>query len=443
MRRVAVLWLIVAEHVDGAAATLAALLLVSIGKFRFLSIMFMSHTPMLLLGLCSVWAYLQWRKERRGRALWAFAIGIFSGWAAITRPVDAIAYAAAVGAAMLCDLVSARNKKEFFRASIWVIGGALPFLSLQVVDNYGITGQFFKTPYRQYLDENSPETAYGVGNGKLPVPQTTLEQKLVYDREFNQPEVSAEAGHHLSRWLNWKLPIIARGTTPTPLLMIFWPLGFLAARKRRWVLLAMFVGFVLLYFPFPFMLGHYPVVASPGIILGIVLGTYAIGANGGKWSGRLYPSCILVIAGSAIFSMAATLAPPGDDPQLFGTVDFANNQLPLQVKIPAVVLVRFRDYNSSHQEIVYNSDTIWPDESPIIKAQDLGPQRDGEIIRYYASRQPQRNFYLLDRGLPDLKALPLGTAAELAAKLPGLPTALAVQKQIPPDEAWKTKLRND
>jgi hypothetical protein len=439
---VGVLWLVVAEQMDAFAATLAALLLVSIGKFRFLSIMFMSHTPMLLLGLCGVWAYLQWRRDRR--VIWALMIGAFSGWAAITRPVDAICYAAAVGLAMICDLVAAGNNRAITRSAICVIVGALPFLTLQVVDNYGITGHLFKTPYREYLDENSPETAYGGGDVTIAGPRTKLLQKLVYDRQFNQPDVLAESGgHRMSRWLNWKLPIIARGTTPTPLLLVLWPMGLAMAGKRRWVLPAMFAGFVVLYFPFPFMLGHYPVVASPGIIVGIALGIDAISESGWKWRERISSSAIFWVAASAIYAMAVSLPPPGDDPQLAGTVSYANNELPKEVKIPAVVLVRFREYNSPHQEIVYNTDTIWPDDAPIIKAQDLGPGRDGEIIRYYARIQPARNFYLVDRGLAELKAIPLGTARELAAKLPTLPTPLAEPIQVPPQEAWKTKLRND
>jgi hypothetical protein len=438
---VGVLWLVVAELVDGFAATLAALLLVSIGKFRFLSIMFMSHTPMLLLGLCGVWAYLQWRKQQSG--LWALAIGVFSGWAAITRPVDAIAYAVTIGLAMICDWVAAGKNRRIARTAICVIAGATPFLALQMVDNYGITGHLFQTPYREYLDENSPETAYGVGNAALPAPQTKLLQKLLYDRQFNQPEVLEESRHRLSRWLNWKLPIIARGTTATPLLLVFWPLGLAMTGKRRWMLPAMFAAFVVLYFPFPFMLGHYPVVASPGIIVGIVLGIYAISQSHLRWRMRISSSVTLLITTSAIYAMAASLAPPGDDPQLSGTVSYAHNELPSEVKTPAVVLVRFREYNSPHQEIVYNTDTIWPDDAPIVKAQDLGPERDGEIIRYYTRVQPERNFYLVDRGLGELKAIPLGTARELAAKLPMLPPPLAEQTQVPPEQAWKTKLRND
>ena len=62
----------------------------------------MSHTVMILLGLLMVWAYLHWR--RSARYAWAVAIGVIAGWAAITRPVDAMCWAATVGLAILLDL---------------------------------------------------------------------------------------------------------------------------------------------------------------------------------------------------------------------------------------------------------------------------------------------------------------------------------------------------
>ena len=70
--------------------------------FRTVSFLVMSHVSMLLLGLLVVWAWLRWRGERRWG--WALAIGVFSGWAAITRPVDALAYAIPVGLAMAANL---------------------------------------------------------------------------------------------------------------------------------------------------------------------------------------------------------------------------------------------------------------------------------------------------------------------------------------------------
>ena len=86
---------------------------------------------------------------------------------------------------------------------------------------------------------------------------------------------------------------------------------------------------------------------------------------------------------------------------------------------PAVILFRYHPElsqdgdNSCKVEPVYNTDVAWPDDAPIIHAHDLG-SRNIEIIRYYAEHQPDRAFYLFDRGNPADPLHRLGTASELA-----------------------------
>src|SRR4029434_6598264 len=95
----AMLYRVTAGLIDCGADMLAALICVSLEWFRYLSLMVMSHSVMLLLGLLILWASLRWRQ---GRSLkWAVVLGAFIGWAAITRPVDAICYTAPVALAML------------------------------------------------------------------------------------------------------------------------------------------------------------------------------------------------------------------------------------------------------------------------------------------------------------------------------------------------------
>ena len=89
-------------------------------------------------------------------------------------------------------------------------------------------------------------------------------------------------------------------------------------------------------------------------------------------------------------------------------------ELLADVHEPAVVLFRFSPNSYVHEEPVYNWDVAWPDDAPIVRAHDLGA-KDGEILAYYAKRQPQRAFYLFDRA--DEKLTRLGTAAEAAKRL--------------------------
>jgi hypothetical protein len=63
---------------------------------------------------------------------------------------------------------------------------------------------------------------------------------------------------------------------------------------------------------------------------------------------------------------------------------------------PAVVLFHFPPEGAAHLEPVYNITTAWPDDAEVIRGHDLG-DRNIEIFRYYAARQPDRAFYRYDR----------------------------------------------
>jgi hypothetical protein len=81
------------------------------------------------------------------------------------------------------------------------------------------------------------------------------------------------------------------------------------------------------------------------------------------------------------------------------------------VSVPAVVLFHFPPDGNPHTEPVYNVDTPWPDDAPVIRAHDLGA-RNIELFRYYAQIQPNRSIYLFDRHDGSIRLL--GTAKELA-----------------------------
>ena len=82
---------------------------------------------------------------------------------------------------------------------------------------------------------------------------------------------------------------------------------------------------------------------------------------------------------------------------------------------PAVVLFKYESgktpINMLHIEPVYNLETANPDDSPVIRAHDLG-QRNAEIYRYYAMQNPPRFFYRYDLSTGDL--VELGDARNLA-----------------------------
>ena len=91
---------------------------------------------------------------------------------------------------------------------------------------------------------------------------------------------------------------------------------------------------------------------------------------------------------------------------------FSYKELPKHVQVPALVLFRFHPGDNTNEEPVYNVDVMNPDDAPIIRAHDLGVQRDQELFDYYAARQPERTVYLFDRAAR--KMVRLGNITELS-----------------------------
>jgi hypothetical protein len=151
----AILYLLITELIDGAAGLVAEVWIISLGQFRTLSTMTMSHLPMLLMGLLMIWVWLRWRKNQR--LGWALLLGICSGFAAIIRPADAVAYVLPIAIAMLAALRSrhapravadgTRSVPATMSTGAWILAGAAPFLVLQTIFNIGVTGHAFQTPY--------------------------------------------------------------------------------------------------------------------------------------------------------------------------------------------------------------------------------------------------------------------------------------------------------
>ena len=99
---VGLIYLIVTDLIDGVAGVLAALMLVSLSLFREVSVMVFGYPAIILLALLMILSWLNWRKQKSLR--WAIAIGIFAGWAAITRPLDAVVIAFPIGLDVLFSL---------------------------------------------------------------------------------------------------------------------------------------------------------------------------------------------------------------------------------------------------------------------------------------------------------------------------------------------------
>ena len=414
---------VVTELVDGVAGLLAALLLLSSRTFRLVSIMLLNHPVMLLAELLSIWAWLRWRgRQQYG---WALALGALLGWAAITRPLDALCLALPLVAGVLWDL---RRRTVVRRlATFGLIGaGMIPLLSIQLIANYGITGHLFESAVARYLAESH------FSLGLAPVdpagaPPANLLQKKVFYEDFLVPFLESHTVETiLPAFYTFRIPTILEVDLPATVLVIMLPVGLLALtdlpRVLVWAILPVFLP---TYAVFPAFLPHYALLVSLPISLSLILGIQAVA---GTWRGqRQFIATVLTLL---VTSFAVTALPGVGANDQYGhwPVMFAvHTLLPRAIQAPAIVLFPFHPGDNPHEEPVYNTDVAWPDDAPIIRVQDLGMARNRELAQYYARTQPDRNVYLFDRR--DYSLLALGKprdflarlTSELASKAPARP----------------------
>ena len=424
---VGLLYAIVTDLVDGLAGLLAVVLMLSLSWFRMLSIMLMGQIPALFLGLLMFWAWLRWREaraggeaavQRRSRQLaWVALIGACAGWMAITRPVDALAYAIPVGIGMLIDLYRRHSAPQLWLATLGLlVAAAAPFLTVQIIFNKGVTGSYMHTPFRQYIDLFQPQTSFGFHDFDPSVqPDTKLAQKHALYELFVVPRAKNHTPQQLpANWAQKYFRFTLDVTTPARPLIILLPIGLLAvAGARQWVLVSTAGLFIGLYALYTFYLEHYIVVIAPAMILLAVLSMRALER---AWPGAR-PRILCIVTGVILFACASML--PQTHPRVTDET-FPSAMLRVLRNLDAdgqklVILVRWvpgetptRNY---HQEPVYNLEAAWPDDNDIIFAHDLAGdvpvrspqwwQRNRRIFEYYAQHQPQRRFIVFDRGLVD------------------------------------------
>ncbi|MEA2710227.1 MAG: hypothetical protein QOF78_2828, partial [Phycisphaerales bacterium] len=417
---VGLLYRVVSELIDGVAGLLAVLLLLSLPAFRFQSLVLMSHGVIMVLGLAIVWAYLHWRRTRALR--WAAVLGALCGWAAITRPFDAIAYVTPVAVAVLLGL-RAMNVRRAAATIALVIAAAAPFVALQLVENVGVTGRLFQTPYQLYAEQDSPRLQVGFSD---PAATTRpLQSQLVQKQEFYDKFLSPEIQRHrvanvLDTLVRTRVPRVAAATLVSALVIILLP-AFVLARAARpaAVVWAMLPIYLLLYMTFPFMLEHYVIVAAPAVIVLALLGVRGIVESfaSPRAQGMAEVFLTVAIAGIAIPPLNPAILDDGFDRSI---MMFAKRDMPRVAPAPSIVLFTYKPGGNFHEEPVYNSDVPWPDDAPIIRAHDLGPERNRQLFEYYAQRQPGRTVFRFDRATGKLYRL--GNVVDLARQPQTQPT---------------------
>jgi hypothetical protein len=394
---VALLYLIMTELIDGWAGLLAVVMVLGTSMFRKLSIMIGGHPPMLALEMLIIWSWLNWRKQHSTG--WSIALGAFAGWAAITRPLDAIVVALPIGIAMLLDL-RAHSVRRAGIAAACVFAAALPFLALQIIFNLGVTGKWYKTPFELYANRDYPGTTLGFHKFDPNLrPASKLPQKQKFHDEWTIPAIQRHRPELVvHNWLHGDLKRALADNMPQRMLMLLLPLGLVGLIDRRrvavWSILPLFV---IAFSFYTFNLPHYAIITLPAVVLTILLGARELETTWAKAQPLLATFLSLFILILSVTETAEVNRLVADEifqaPPLAGIAQ----KLKALPHKPAVVLFRFDPAKSNpHEEPVYNIDSAWPDDAEVIRAHDLGA-RNTEIFRYYAARQPNRAFYLYHR----------------------------------------------
>ena len=424
----ALMYRVIEQLLDGAAGIVAALLLPTIQMFRLMTMEPTSHPAMLMLGLLTTWTWLCWRRSSRGPGMTAVVAAAMS-WGIITRPVDALCYVLPIGVAMLLELRG--HSVRWIRTLGLGALGAAPLLALQCVLDVGVAGSVLKTPVALYAEREWSGFNYLGFSTVQPnaEPASSLPQKRDLYLDMIRPAMAAHHADNLLKpsWLVHRLGIIAEATLPNSLLLIPFMAGVLGIWASRWWLLSnqrwvLFVTLPLFFVGYainPSLLPWYVLTVIPAVLM-MVMASFRLAE-------RLWPRA------AASLSVLSVILPlglaMGTLPELNTKVKdewrtspsfmhWVKNELPGKVQRPALVLFTYKSgVDSPHDEPVYNIDVVNIDDAPIIKAQDLGPARNTEIIQYYAERQPNRRVYLCDRATRTLTDL--GPAGALIATTKG------------------------
>jgi len=393
------------------AGWIAAAATISAYGLREFSTMVMAQAPMALLAMLIIWAWLTWRTKHHWH--WAIALGVCIGWAVITRPVDAVAFALPVMIAMILNWRQITPRRRLATIVV-ILAGIAPFFAIQAILNHGTTGSLFKTPYQLYLQQDMPGSDFGFHAFNADAhPLSSLPQKTQYWEKVRLKEIRNHTLAHLPYDLAVKSFWAAYTTLPAGILVIVLPAILFGWKdRRRWVVLSAAPLFVTIYLFNPFFLAHYSVPLVPVMAFAVALGVNVLE----RGHNAFLTLMILAVCIASLPEFRHDIH-DGSVPAL-PLMRLAHDQLAVAVHTPAVVLFRFHpsdDPAEAVEEPVYNDDVIWPDDAPIIRAHDLGP-RNIEIARYYAAHQPTRHFYLLDRkenlGRTTILLHPLGQADE-------------------------------
>lgn len=413
------LWWVLSRLVDATSALVAvAMLLCNWGYLR-VSTMYLAQIPALLMGLVAFAAMLRWREApTRGSAA---VMGAALGWAAITRPLDAACYGLIVLIGLATSIWQSGDSAVRFaalrRASLVVLCAA-PFLALQSAFNVGMTSSPTTTPFALYNQRDQPALAYGGAADTTRAPQSTVPQKQAFYAFSTMGFVKMYHDPRMRPSILWRIRLNETQAflAPTLLLLPFAALGlFGLVSRERWMLAAIAPLFIASYHWYPIYNAHYITFALPALLLLFamapsVASRLVTASNAAARSATVRRLVLTVLVGISLGALAdRAVATPADAMQRDRQVVETALQ---SVSAPAIVLFTAPvQPESMHTEFVYNDNTAWPDDAPMIRAHDRGADNI-VLYRYYAEREPARQVWRYNRSTRELTRL--GDVRELA-----------------------------
>lgn len=411
------LYSLVAEIFDPIRGLIAVLLLISLDIFANASTLLLSEMPFLFAELLILLAWFAFR--RRPQWHLSLLMGAAGGFAAITRPLDAVCFCLPIGLAILFQLC--RRPVPLLRSASIILAGGLPFLALLLIQNVGVSGHWNQFAETYYNRENFPASPVGFHRVDLQyIPQGMSLPKQQWLRDWVLPSFRNHTPlNALQSWPRGRLSqIILPAAAPNRLLRILLPLAVLSLfEMRRLVMIVALAIFLISNAFYLFLLDHYIIAVLPSMICLILMGWESLVR---AWPGRDRLATFLLVS---VFCVSITdlwrsIAQWQPDSSSAPDQRPANRLLANLPITPAVVLFRFDPrIESFHDDPVYNDSVAFPDDALVVRARDFGPKKNRDIIRYYARRQPDRVFYIYD---PDARAAgqnplspPFGTARDL------------------------------
>lgn len=409
----ALVWRLLCQLVGPSSALVGWVVLLSLPGYQRLSTMYLAQIPVMVLCLGAILTALRYQKTRG----WGVAgvIGICMGWAAITRPLDAVCW----GIILLGFVVPVIRTTRWIRlwpGALAAVVGASPFLGIQLVFNQAVTGSVLHTPFDYYNRRDQPALAFGSDLKDITrAPISDIPQKQMFYQEFSLRWIKLQQHPSMTWWMQWKnrlnilQPALGGSVWLIPLAFI----GLLGVQSmiRFWVALILAL-FVIGYSFYPIFLPHYMTFALPGWVLLFALIPEKISGIF-KFLKRDMMTCGvgLMLMGACVGASTEFIRRESPDYVLELLRDMRTKLA--QVHPPAIVLFTPPPGGKAlHLELVYNDDVAWPDDAPVIRAHDRGP--DNRILyEYYAQHQPDRWVWRFDRQTGQL--VKLGRVRELAS----------------------------